>query len=100
MTTIVDLDTGRVLGIMHGRDHKGVGDWLFARPLQRRMQTVARDPSAAFRKALITSILSHWPIRPLPRAQQNLSQQVIPTDGSWDQGPGPAGRREPRFGAA
>jgi transposase len=54
MTTIVDLDTGQVLGIVDGRDHKGVGDWLFARPLEGRLgvQVVAIDPSAAFRKAL------------------------------------------------
>jgi transposase len=54
MTTIVDLDTGQVLGIVDGRDSKGVGDWLFARPLQWRLgvQVVAIDPSAAFRKAL------------------------------------------------
>lgn len=32
MTTIVDLDTGQVLGVVDGRDHKTVGDWLFARP--------------------------------------------------------------------
>ncbi|MFE4230369.1 hypothetical protein ACFRJ8_21045 [Arthrobacter sp. NPDC056886] len=39
---------------MDGRDHKGVGDWLFPRPLQWRLgvQVVAIDPSAAFRKAL------------------------------------------------
>ncbi|WP_426990745.1 hypothetical protein [Pseudarthrobacter sp. Y6] len=32
----------------------GVGDWLFARPLEWRLgvQVVAIDPSAAFRKAL------------------------------------------------
>jgi transposase len=54
MTTIVDLDTGQSLGIVDGRDHKGVGDWLFARPLEWRLglQVVAIDPSAAFRKAL------------------------------------------------
>lgn len=54
MTTIVDLDTGQVLGIVDGRDHKGVGDWFFARPLSWRLgvQAVAIDPSAAFRKAL------------------------------------------------
>ncbi|GAA4050325.1 hypothetical protein GCM10023063_42590 [Arthrobacter methylotrophus] len=32
ITTIVDLDTGQVLGIVDGRDHKGTGDWPFARP--------------------------------------------------------------------
>ena len=49
ITTIVDLDTGQVLGIVDGRDHKGVGDWLFARPLKWRLgvQVVAIDPSAA-----------------------------------------------------
>ena len=49
MTTIVDQDTGQVLGIVDGRDHKGVGDWLFARPLEWRLgvQVVAIDPSAA-----------------------------------------------------
>ena len=54
MTTIVDLDTGRVLGVVDGRDSTGVGDWLFARPLQWRLgvEVVAIDPSAAFRKAL------------------------------------------------
>jgi transposase len=54
MTTIVDLDTGQVLGAADGRDNKGVGNWLFARPLQWRLgvQVAAIDPSAAFRKAL------------------------------------------------
>ena len=54
MTTIVDLDTGQILGIVDGRDSKGVGDWLFARPLEWRLgvQVVVIDPSAAFRKAL------------------------------------------------
>lgn len=54
MTTIVDLDTGRVLGVVDGRDQKGVGEWLFARSLEWRsgVQVVAIDPSAAFRKAL------------------------------------------------
>lgn len=54
ITTIVDLDTGQVLGIVDGREREGIGDWLFARPLQRRagVQVVAIDPSAAFRNAL------------------------------------------------
>ncbi|WP_258190871.1 ISL3 family transposase [Arthrobacter sp. PAMC25284] len=54
MTTIVDLDTGRVLGVVDGRDHQGVGEWLLARPLDWRfcVQVVAIDTSAAFRKAL------------------------------------------------
>ncbi len=54
MSTIVDLDTGQVLGVVDGRDSTGVGDWLKARPLAWRLgvQVVAIDPSAAFRKAL------------------------------------------------
>jgi transposase len=77
MTTIADLDTGQVLEIVDGREHKGVGDWLFARPLAWRLgvQVVAIDPSAAFRKALrsgfpappwplTTSTWSPWPTRP------------------------------------
>jgi transposase len=54
MTTIVDLDTGQVLGIVDGRDSEGVGNWLFARPLQWPLgvQVVAIDMSAVFRKAL------------------------------------------------
>lgn len=54
MTSIVDLDTGQVLGVVDGRDHAGVGAWLIQRPLEWRLgvRIVAIDPSAAFRKAL------------------------------------------------
>lgn len=54
MSTIVDLDTGQVLGVVDGRDSTGIGNWLKARPLAWRLgvQVVAIDPSAAFRKAL------------------------------------------------
>ncbi|WP_250446581.1 ISL3 family transposase [Actinotalea sp. C106] len=54
MTTLVDLDTGRVLGVVDGRDSAGVGAWLAARsPAWREgVQVVAIAPSAAFRKAL------------------------------------------------
>lgn len=54
MTAFVDLDTGQVLGVVDGRDSAGVGAWLAARsPAWReRVQVVAIDPSAAFRKAL------------------------------------------------
>jgi len=54
MSTIVDLETGRVLGVVDGRDNTGVGNWLKARPLAWRLgvRVVAIDPSAAFRKAL------------------------------------------------
>jgi transposase len=54
MTTLVDTDTGRVLGVVDGRDSAGVGTWLAARSQGWRnaVEVVAIDPSAAFRKAL------------------------------------------------
>jgi transposase len=54
MTTLVDLATGRVHGVVDGRDSKAVGSWLKARSQQWRegIEVVAIDPSAAFRKAL------------------------------------------------
>ena len=54
MTTFVDLDTGCVLGVVDGRNSAGVGDWLKLRdPAWRdRVEVVAIDPSAAFRKAI------------------------------------------------
>jgi transposase len=89
MTTIVDLDTGQVLGVVDGRDHKGVGDWLFARPLEWRLgvQVVAIDPSAAFRKALRMGLprtavaVDHFHLislanQAMTETRQNLSQQV------------------------
>jgi transposase len=54
MTTIVDLDTSQILGVVDGRDHTGVGARLIKLPLEWRLDVsvVAIDPSAAFRKAL------------------------------------------------
>jgi transposase len=54
MSTIVDADTGQVLGVVDGRDSAGIGRWLAARsPAWRdRIEVVAIDPSAAFRRAL------------------------------------------------
>jgi transposase len=53
-TTLVDADTGRVLGVVDGRDAVGVGAWLAARSPAWRgaVEVVAIDPSAAFRRAL------------------------------------------------
>lgn len=53
MMSIVDFDTGQVLGVVVGRGHTGVGAWLIQRPLEWRLgvHVVAIDPSAAFRKA-------------------------------------------------
>jgi hypothetical protein len=89
MTTIVDLDTGLVLGVVDGRDHKGVGEWLFARPLDWRLavQVVAIDPSAAFRRALrmwlprTAVAFDHFRLislanQAMTETRQNLSQQV------------------------
>lgn len=54
MTTFVNAETGRVLGVVDGRDSAGVGQWLSARSQTWRdgIEVVAIDPSAAFRKAL------------------------------------------------
>lgn len=54
MTTLVDADTGRVLGVVDGRDSAGVAAWLTARSPSWRdaVEVVAIDPSAAFRRAL------------------------------------------------
>ncbi|XTR52757.1 ISL3 family transposase [Pseudarthrobacter sp. So.54] len=112
MTTIVDLDTGQVLGVVDGRDHKGVGDWLFARPLDWRLgvQVVAIDPSAAFRKALrmwlprTAVAVDHFHLishanQAMTETRQNLSQQVKVARPSRRQGLGPphaaAARRRP-----
>ena len=56
MTTLVDLTTGQVLGVVDGRDSTAVGDWLAQRSedWRERIEIVAIDPSAAFRKALRT----------------------------------------------
>jgi hypothetical protein len=89
MTTIVDLDTGQVLGVVDGRDDNGVGDWLFARPLHWRLavQVVAIDPSAALRKALrmwlprTAVAVDHFHLislanQAMTETRQNLSQHV------------------------
>ncbi|MFN8074299.1 MAG: ISL3 family transposase [Kineosporiaceae bacterium] len=54
MSTIVDVDTGGVLGVVDGRGAAGVAAWLAARPQEwrDRIEVVAIDPSAAFRAAL------------------------------------------------
>jgi transposase len=98
MTTIVDLDTGQVLGIVGGRDHTGVGEWLFA-TVGLGAQVVAIDPSAAFRKALrmwlpgtaVSVDLFHMTMLTndmLTTVRQGLSQQVKgrgsrATDPAW-----------------
>jgi transposase len=54
MSTLVNADSGQVLGVADGRDSAAVGGWLAARsPAWRaRIQVVAIDPSAAFRRAI------------------------------------------------
>src|SRR5450830_1971123 len=66
MSTIVDVTTGQVLGIVDGRDSAGVRAWLQERPTSWLDQVevvaiVPRErevppPSAAFRKALRTHL--------------------------------------------
>jgi transposase len=54
MSTIVNAASGQVLGIVDGRDSATVGGWLAQRsPAWRdRIEVVAIDPSAAFKKAI------------------------------------------------
>ena len=65
MTTIVDLDTSQILGVVDGRDHTGVGAWLIKRPLEWRLgvQVVAIDPSAAFRAGMADVAAPHRRLR-------------------------------------
>lgn len=58
MSTVVNADCGQVLGIVDGRDSSAVAGWLAARsPAWRaRIEVVAIDPSAAFRKAIIEQL--------------------------------------------
>src|SRR5215207_6669115 len=54
MSTFVNADCGQVLGIVDGRDSAAVGGWLSERsPAWRnRIDVVAIDPSAAFKRAI------------------------------------------------
>jgi transposase len=54
MSTIVNADCGQVLGIVDGRDSAAVGGWLAERSQawRDRIEVVAIDPSAAFKKAI------------------------------------------------
>jgi transposase len=54
MSTIVNADCGQVLGIVDGRDSAAVGGWLADRSQawRDRIEVVAIDPSAAFKKAI------------------------------------------------
>ena len=58
MSTIVNADGGQVLGVVDGCDSATVGGWLAERsPAWRaRIQVVAIDPSAAFKKAITTQL--------------------------------------------
>jgi transposase len=54
MSTIVNADCGQVLGIVDGRDSASVGAWLATRSQvwRDRIEVVAIDPSAPFKKAI------------------------------------------------
>jgi len=58
MTTIVNAACGQVLGIVDGRDSAAVAGWLAERsPAWRaRIEVVAIDPSAAFKRALLDAL--------------------------------------------
>ena len=54
MSIIVNADCGQVLGIVDGRDSAAVGGWLRERSAvwRNRIEVVAIDPSAAFKRAI------------------------------------------------
>ena len=58
MTSIVNADCGQILGIVDGRDSAAVGGWLAARSQawRNRIEVVAIDPSAAFKKAITNQL--------------------------------------------
>jgi transposase len=58
MSTIVNADCGQVLGIVDGRDSASVGGWLAGRSQawRDRIEVVAIDPSAPFRKAILEQL--------------------------------------------
>jgi transposase len=58
MTSIVNAASGQVLGIVDGRNSGTVGGWLAGRsPAWRnRIEVVAIDPSAAFKKAILEQL--------------------------------------------
>jgi transposase len=58
MSTIVNADSGQVLGIVDGRDSAAVGGWLAqcSRAWRERIEIVAIDPSAAFKKAILDQL--------------------------------------------
>ena len=58
MSTIVNATSGQVLGIVDGRDSAAVGGWLAERSQawRDRIQVVAIDPSAAFKKAITDAL--------------------------------------------
>jgi transposase len=58
MTTFVNARSGQVLGVVDGRDSVSVQAWLGARsPAWRdRVEVVAIDPSASFRKAIAAAL--------------------------------------------
>ena len=118
MTALVNAASGQVLGIVDGRGSAAVTGWLGARSQawRDRIQVVAIDPSAAFRKAITTALPhAHIAVDPfhlvqlanlcLTRVRHHLGRQGRPParpgqhhprQGSHRQGPTPRlGARQP-----
>ena len=118
MTALVNAASGQVLGIVDGRGSAAVTGWLDARSQawRDRIQIVAIDPSAAFRKAITTALPhAHIAVDPfhlvqlanlcLTRVRHHLGRQGRPParpgqhrprQGSHRQGPTPQlGARQP-----
>ena len=78
MSTIVNADCGQVLGIVDGRDSAAVGGWLAERSQawRDRVEVVAIDPSAAFKKA-ITEQLPNAKVSVDPFHLVQLANQAV-----------------------
>lgn len=78
MTTIVNVRSGQVLGVVDGRDSAAVAGWLTSRSQawRDRITVVAIDPSAAFKKA-ITSCLPNAKIAVDPFHLVGLGNQCV-----------------------
>jgi transposase len=78
MSTIVNADCGQVLGIVDGRDSTAVAGWLAERSQawRDRVEVVAIDPSAAFKKA-ITEQLPNAKVSVDPFHLVQLANQAV-----------------------
>jgi transposase len=103
MTTIVNADSGQILGIVDGRHSAAVGGWLGQRsPAWReRIEIVAIDPSAAFKKAITQQLpnakISVDPFHLVQLAKSHADPRAATASPGTQAAPRPQDR--PRLGA-